>query len=294
MPIPMRRRDFIAALSALAAAPNAFAQSAAPMTVRYARTPGVAADLQSLDIYGAASPAQKRPIMAFIHGGGWEFGDKANIPHGRDKAGAFVPRGFVFASLNYRLSPAVQHPAHVQDIAAAIAWLHDNAATFGGDPDRIYVMGHSAGAHLAALVATDERRLAAHTLPLTTIKGVIPLDGAGYDLTTEAPKVIKTKFLLGKWYRDAFGTDPAGWADASPAKHVAAGKGIAPFLLVYTARPDAVTQTRALADTLHKAGVSAETLLTPDQSHAELNRQFGKPGDMVTAHVMDQLKAWGG
>ncbi len=107
MPIPMRRRDFIAALSALDAAPNEFAQSAAPMTVRYARTPGVPADLQSLDIYGAASPAQKRPIMAFIHGGGWEFVEKANIHHGRDKAGAFVPRGLVLDSLKYRISPAV-------------------------------------------------------------------------------------------------------------------------------------------------------------------------------------------
>jgi acetyl esterase/lipase len=154
-------------------------------------------------------------------------------------------------------------------------------------------MGHSAGAHLAALVATDERRLGAHDLPLTTIKGVIPLDGAGYDLTIEAPKVIKTKFLLGKYYRDAFGIYPKGWADASPAKHVAPGKGIAPFLLVHTARADAVTQSRALADTLRKAGVSAETLLTPNQTHGELNRQFGKTGDMVTARVMEALEKWG-
>jgi acetyl esterase/lipase len=231
--------------------------------------------------------------MAFIHGGGWEFGDKANMPHGRDKAAAFTPRGFVFASLNYRLSPAVKHPAHVQDVAAAIAWLHENAATIGGDPDRIYVMGHSAGAHLAALVATDERRLGAHDLPLGTIKGVIPLDGAGYDLTIEAPKVIKQRFLLGKWYREAFGTDPKGWADASPSTHVKPGKGIAPFLLVHTARSEAATQSRALAEKLRKAGVSAETLLSPKQSHAEVNRQFGKPGDMVTARVMEALEKWG-
>lgn len=288
----MRRRDLIAALGALAATPSAFAQETAPLTVRYAKTFGVAADLQSLDLYGG-TPGRKRPIMAFIHGGGWAFGDKANIPHGRDKAGWFVPHGFVFASLNYRLSPAAKHPAHVQDIGAAIAWLHDNAASFGGDPDRLYVMGHSAGAHLAALAATDERRLAAHNLPLTTIKGVIPLDGAGYDLTIEAPKVIRTRLVLGKYYRDAFGTDPKEWADASPASHVAPGKGIAPFLLVHTVRADAATQSRALADALRKAGVNAETLLTPHQSHAELNRQFGRPGDMVTARVMDRLKDWG-
>lgn len=286
----MRRRDLIAAVAALAAAPHALAQ-AAPRTIRYARAPGVESGLQSLDLYGVA-PGAGRPIMAFIHGGGWAFGDKANIPHGRDKAAAFTPR-FVYASLNYRLSPAAKHPAHVEDVAAAIAWLHNNAESFGGDPARLYVMGHSAGAHLAALVATDERRLAAHKLPLSAIRGVVPLDGAGYDLTVEAPKVIKTRLLLGKWYRDAFGANPAGWADASPIRHVAPGKGIAPFLIVHTARADAVTQSRALAAALRKAGASADLLATPKQGHAEVNRQFGRDGDMVTQRVFAQLRAWG-
>jgi acetyl esterase/lipase len=288
----MRRRDLIAAVSALVAAPAAFAQNAGPLTVRYARAPGVAADLQSLDVYGAAA-GQARPIMAFIHGGGWAFGDKANPQQGRDKAAAFTRRGFVYATLNYRLSPAAKHPEHVQDVAAAIAWLHKNASTIGGDPNRLYVMGHSAGAHLAALVATDERRLAAHGLPLSAIRGVVPLDGAGYDLTVEAPLAISQGGMLGLWYRDAFGGDPAGWADASPLSHVAPGKAIPPFLLVHAARPDAVTQSRALAKALRAAGVQAETLLTPKQGHNQINRQFGRAGDMVTQHVMAQLAAWG-
>ncbi len=287
----MRRRDLIAALGALAAAP-AWGQAGQPATIRYARSLGVAGNLQSLDVYGAAT-GPSRPLMALIHGGGWSFGDKANIPHGRDKAAAFTQRGFVCASLNYRVSPAAKHPAHIEDVAAAIAWLHKNAASIGADPRRLYVMGHSAGAHLAALIATDERRLAAHNLPLSTISGVIPLDGAGYDLTVEAPSAIKRGGLLGKWYKDAFGTSAEAWRDASPLWHVAPGKPIAPFLIVHTARAEVTTQSRALAAALKRAGVSADLLLTPKQSHSEVNRQFGRPGDMVTQRVMAQLKTWG-
>ena len=287
----MNRRTLLLGLSALAAAPAALAASQKPITYRYARSPGASANLQSLDVYGVQKGA-RRPVMAFIHGGGWEIGDKANPAHGTQKAPAFLSRGMVFASLNYRLSPAVKHPAHIQDVAAALAWLHDHSDEIGGDRERIYVMGHSAGAHLAALVATDETRLGAHDLPLTIIKGAIPIDGAGYDLNVEAPMVEGQHGLLGKMYSEAFGTDGSLWTDASPVSHVAPGKGIAPFLIPYTGRPSAGAQAIELASALKTAGVEANVLRSPTQNHMQINHDIGKAGDMVTETIYAALTRW--
>jgi acetyl esterase/lipase len=288
----MNRRALLLGFSALAAAPAALAAPAGPLTFRYAQSPGAAANLQSLDVYGAEKGA-RRPVMAFIHGGGWAIGDKANPAHGRQKAPAFVARGMVFASLNYRLSPAVKHPAHIRDVAAAIAWLHDHCDEIGGDRERLYVMGHSAGAHLAALVATDETRLGAHDLPLTILKGAIPIDGAGYDISAEAPIAIRRRGLLGKMYADAFGADGSLWADASPVSHVAPGKGIPPFLLPYTGRPSAGAQANELAAALKRAHVEANVLHSPNQNHMQINHDIGKPGDMVTEAIYAALSRWG-
>lgn len=262
-----------------------------PRTYRYAQSPGATADLQSLDLY--ASPGQDRPLLVFIHGGGWRIGDKANAPHGSQKAAFFNAQGYAYASINYRLSPAVMHPAHVEDVAAALAWLADHAGQQGLDARRIYVMGHSAGAHLAALVATDARRLGAFGKPLSTIKGAILLDGAGYDVARQAPAVIRRGGLLGQMYADAFGRDGALWADASPVTHAREGAGIAPFLIVHTDRPDAVSQSTLLAQRLRAARVDAQLFRAAGYSHADANRKVGQAGDPVTEAIMAALRRWG-
>jgi acetyl esterase/lipase len=287
----IHRRAFVASLAALSLAP-AHAQPRAPRTYRYAETPGVDPDLQSLDLYPAASGP--RPLVAFIHGGGWRIGDKANAPHGPQKAAFFNAQGFAYASINYRLSPAVTHPAHVEDVAAAVAWLAKNARSHGIDARSITVMGHSAGAHLAALVATDARRLGAHNLPLSAIRGAILLDGAGYDVMRQAPTVIARGGFLGEMYADAFGRDGALWSDASPVAHVRAGAGIAPFLIVHTDRPDAVSQSTLLADRLRGAGVDAQLFRAAGYSHADANRKVGQAGEPVTEAIMAALRRWQG
>ena len=91
--------------------------------------------------------------MVYVHGGGWKRGDKSRVG---EKVEFFTGRGWVFVSVNYRLLPEGAHPANVNDVARALAWVHDHATDYGGDPDRLFLMGHSAGAHLAALVATSE------------------------------------------------------------------------------------------------------------------------------------------
>ena len=267
--------------------------SAAPAmrTYRYIETERVKAGLQSLDVYGA-EPGQARPIVAFIHGGGWTSGDKSDNGHGKGLAPVFVENGFVFASINYRLSPAAKHPAHIEDVAAAIAWLHSHAAEIGGDADRIFVMGHSSGAQLAALAAVDERRLGAHNLPLSTVKGAILLDGSGYD-TVRYASVAKRAGLSGEMFEEAFGKDPAVYADGSPTLLAAPGKGIGPFLIVTSTRPVPRAQAQGLAAAVERAGSKAD-ILTTAQDHIAILTDIGRKNDKATAAILFALKAWGG
>src|SRR5438552_12163260 len=122
---------------------------------------------QTLDVYAPAE-GKDHPVVVWIHGGGWRGGDKSSV---QKKPQAFVDNGFVFVSTTYRFVPNVTVKEMTGDIAKAIRWTHDHAKDFGGDPDTIFVMGHSAGAHLAALVCTDESYLKAEGLSLSIIRG---------------------------------------------------------------------------------------------------------------------------
>ena len=133
---------------------------------------------QMLDVYAPAN-ARNLPVVFWIHGGGWQTGDKASV-HAKPKA--FTEKGYVFVSTNYRLLPAVDMETIVRDVAKSIHWVHDHIAEYGGDPQRLVVAGHSAGAQLAALICTDVRYLKAEGLSLSMIKGCIPVDGDTYDV----------------------------------------------------------------------------------------------------------------
>ena len=200
--------------------------------VAYEDVPGVDPALVSLDVYPPAHGCPA-PVVIWVHGGGWRIGDKGNqMP---DKVKLLNDAGYVIVSVNYRLTdPAspdpVRYPTHDEDVAAAVAWVHDNVAEYGGDPARLALMGHSAGAQIVASVATDERYLGAHGLGLDALRCAAPLDTEGYDVAGPAGAGIDI-------YRNVFGDDPATWADASPQSHVAAGKGIPPFLLVERGTP---------------------------------------------------------
>lgn len=234
---------------------------------------------QKLDVY-AATAATEQPVMVFIHGGGWSIGDKKNAG---TKPAYFTGEGYVFVSVNYRLSPEVVHPAHVEDVARAIAWVHDSIASYGGDPDRIVVMGHSAGAHLAALVSTNAAPLSAAGKPLDTIKGTILLDGAGYDI----PRQMR---FAGREMRDmyiqAFTSDEAVQRDASPIHHVAPDKGIPPFLLIHVAdRWAARVQSENLAEALRDANVSATVHAADGKTHMTVNRDITVNGEPMNEEL---------
>lgn len=250
--------------------------------VQYAVRDNANANLTALDIY-APTKAKNAPVMIMIHGGGWRMGDKTNRGLNNNKIPFFNENGFIYISINYRLSPAVQHPAHIEDVAEAVAWVHNNIGKYGGDKNKIFVMGHSAGAHLAALVAVDERRLQKHKKDLSVIKGVILLDGAGYDIPTQMKGLSFFGGLLKNMYETAFTLDEAVQKDASPYYHIEKGKNIPPFL-IFTAggRIASVNQSRKMVEAMQEAGIQAETIDDSDKTHGTINSQFGASDEMIT------------
>jgi acetyl esterase/lipase len=171
-----------------------------------------------LDVYIPAQAA-KAPVIVSIHGGGLRGGDKSEQTFVGQR---FASAGNVTVVVNHRLSPTVMHPAHIEDIAMAVAWVKRNIASHGGDPDRVFVIGHSAGAYLAALLALDPRYLAVHGLTPRDIRGFVPVSGFFYvDRTGVAPDRPK----------DVWGTDAKVWKDASPATFIVAR--VPPMLLLY-------------------------------------------------------------
>lgn len=239
---------------------------------------------QALDIYAPAG-AKDLPVVFWIHGGGWQGGDKGDM---KLKPQAFMDKGFVFVSTNYRLLPAVDMATLIGDVAQSFRWMHDHIAEYGGNPNRVLVAGHSAGAQLAAILCTNERFLGAQGLGFDSLIGCIPLDGDTYDVPaiveTEETR-LRTHHLppLKFGHRQEFGDSPESFRDFSAAYHVAKGKGVPPFLLLYiTANPDTAAQARHLGDVLKEAGISATVFGARETSHNQLNDRLGLPDDPAT------------
>jgi len=240
-------------------------------------------DWQSLDVYAPAE-GKGHPIVVWIHGGGWRAGDKASV---QKKPQAFVDKGFVFISTTYRFIPNVTVKEMTGDIAKAIRWAHEHAKDFGGDPDSIFVMGHSAGAHLAALVCTDESYLKAEGLPLSIIRGCVPVDVSVYDI----PKRLKDGGSVPPaTFTAIFGETEESQRALSPAAHVAKDKQIPPFLILHVAdRADTKAQSHWFADKLHEAGVPATVVAAEGKNHGTINADLGKADDKPTIAVFEFL-----
>lgn len=207
-----------------------------------------------LDLY---LPKEKKgfPVFFFIHGGAWSTGDKSTLfdVYGRI-ARTFARNGIGAVLTNYRLSPKVQHPAHIQDVAKAFAWTYAHIGEYGGRSDQIIVGGHSAGGHLAALLATDPQYLEAEHLSFKQIRAVVPMSGV-YTIGS------------GRLFDRIFGADDAIRQQASPTNHVT-GKH-PPALIIY-ADGDFPTCDRMSEDfckALRRCQCDSETLCIPKRDH---------------------------
>jgi arylformamidase len=254
-------------------------QAPAPQTMSYGSDA-----LQALDLW--VPEGKPAPLVLFVHGGGWKRGSKDNAGS-RAMPGHMLAQGYAYASINYRLVPAATVEQQAADVAAALAHLLKRADELGIDRSRVVLTGHSAGAHLVALVGTDERYLKAAGLSFADLKGVMPNDGAAYDVPTQ---IAGAGPMMKDTYTQAFGTDPVRQKALSPFSHAAAPNAPA-FLLLHVQRKDGVAQNAALAEALRRAGTPVEIGSFPGEGlrgHAEINRKLGEPDYPATA-VMD---AW--
>ena len=234
---------------------------------------------QRLDLVTPAGVG-RAPVLLFVHGGGWSIGDKAHAAG--NKARWANDRGWAFASANYRLVPDATVEQQAADVASAIGWIRANAAREGLDPDRIVLMGHSAGAHLVALVGTDPQYLKSAGVPMSAVTGVVLLDGAGYDVPTQASAEMN---IVKPMYEAAFSTDPKRQASLSPTRHAAAPNVSRWLILPIERRPDSRAQSNGLADALNRSGAGATVVAVPGESHGSLNKGLGESGDFATGQV---------
>jgi acetyl esterase/lipase len=241
--------------------------------------------LLSMDVYSPAKTGSW-PVIVMVHGGGWKRGDKASPGVATAKSHYFVQNGFVFISVNYRLVPDVKPTDQAGDLARAVGFLKKEVNKYGGDPDRIVLMGHSAGAHLSARVATDPTYLRTQGLSPKDLQGVVLLDGAAYNLP-EALGEGGTGKMESGLYRDAFGHDTEFWRKCSPTLQAGAAP-LPPFLIFHAGQREAARHfSQQLAEALLAAGGKAEVVAVPDKNHAGINKDIGTSDDGIGERILE-------
>jgi len=239
---------------------------------------------QVLDIY-APEKAQNLPVVFWIHGGGWMAGDKSDVAN---KPKHFTDQGYIFVSINYRLLPTVNIEVLIRDVAKSFGWTYNNISKHGGDPNRIFVMGHSAGAQLAALICTDHRYIEAEGVPASVLQGCVPVDGDTYDL----PAIIATNELRLQLHRlpprkyghrEKFGNDSSLHIKYSAVTHIKPDKRIPPFLILFV-RNHLWTSAQAqrLHHVLEDSGITSTLVGISGTDHVKLNDNLGLKGDPAT------------
>jgi arylformamidase len=264
-------------LAFVAAPPLADAQVRVTRDLDYVPSAEYADRKDRLDVY-VPDDAKRAPVIVSIHGGLLRQGDKSEETYVGER---FAAAGFVTAVISYRLSPAVMHPAHAEDAAAAVAWVKRNIAEYGGDPAQLFVIGHSAGAYLAALIALDSRYLAPHQLSPKDLRAVVPVSAFFY---------VEREGVAPDRPKDVWGTDAAVWKRASPAAYVRAD---APPMLVLYADGDEPWRRQQQADfvkDLRAAGASSIDLrMIAGRSHMSIWWNLKNPKDETLAAVVEYL-----
>lgn len=229
-----------------------------------------------LDLYLPRALVEGAPVVVFFYGGEWQDGSKAQYLFVGE---ALAARGFIVVIPDYRLYPEVRYPAFLEDNAAALRWVVDHVADFGGDPKDVHLLGHSAGAYDAAMLALDRRWLAAvHLDPRRDIRDVVCLAGP-YDFLPIDDPVIEAIF-----------GPPDGWPETQPINHV---EGTSPPMLLATGDDDTVVRpenTRKLAARLRAKGAPVREIFYSDISHAELLGAFSVPLRFLAPSLRDTVE----
>lgn len=236
----------------------------------FTRLPGVTS---------APADARNAPVVFMVHGGGWRRGDKSARGVVQNKVSHWVPRGIIVVSVDYPMLPDTPPLQQAGEVGMALAAAQRDASQWGGDPRKFVLMGHSAGAHLVALISAEPA--------LATGRGALPwlgtvaLDSAAYNVTA----IMQARHL--RLYDEAFGSDPAAWVAASPIAQLETRT--APFLAVCSSRrSDSCAQAQAFAKKARGLGARVE-VLPEDLGHGEINQTLG--GTSAYTAAVDQFLA---
>lgn len=284
---------------------SSFANYETTTDIRFRELQGIEPSHQSLDFFvpqateGEEAPSNL-PVILYVHGGRWMTGDK----HIEDTPmlNFFIDQGFVVVSTNYRLSVdgKNQHPAQIEDVADAVGWISDNIRYRSGNPRAIYLVGHGAGAHLVALLATDHSRLMDVGVRPVDIKGVVLLDPLALDLV----EIMQSDDLSKSYHQAAFGDKLESWREASPFHHIRSDFPHAPHLIVAACplgwpSQEQLTELKAkrwtaidqYAEKLRENEVRVDLVNAMQfQSFRSVDRDIGTANDQTTQIVADFLQ----
>ncbi|MEM1120477.1 MAG: alpha/beta hydrolase [Bacteroidota bacterium] len=258
-------------------------------TIIYKQIDGVDPNLLSLDIYYNNATEVRKPVVIYVHGGGWSIGDKANQLD--NKISLFRSLDYLLVSINYRLSPfpyeinnsdRIKYPIHNEDVAEAIKWVANNIDQYGGDADKIALLGHSAGAHLVALTGTNETFLQQVGLNFSDIKGVAAIDTEGYDVLA---KVVANDEL----YQNAFGTNMEQNRQASPIFNITTGTKYPHFFIAKRGSFRRISIANEFIQSLEQQGTKVFQVNGSIYDHQGINLAIGLEDETL---ITDELVAF--
>ncbi len=247
--------------------------------IDYATGPSYGASKGKLDLYLPRGD-KEFPVLFFIHCGGLHGGDKSKLAGVGER---FALHGFGVVTANYRLAPAVKFPAQIEDVARAFRWVYDHIARYGGDRDRLFVAGGSAGGYLTALLTLDERYLQTRELSGSNIRASIPISGL-MDVARTAPGRLETTWK----------NDPEIVKEASPLTHVR--KDAPPILIMFAdgEKPGRARQNRDTFEALKKAGhPHVQLKVLKDRTHNTIRPNMAKEGDEALVTMLEFLRKHG-
>lgn len=272
----------------LALARNVAALQRITTDVGYGNDPAQRLDLRTPASTGFAT-------LIFIHGGSLTSGDKADSDYAH-VCDSFPAVGIACANVNYRLGPQHSWPAQAEDLASAIAWVGTNIAAYGGDPKKLFLLGHSSGATLVALVGSDERYLAKRGMKPLDLRGVMPMGSIMWDdeldqaIAQHGRDTIEQNFLRDPGNR-IYGSFE-NYQDHWPIRHIHAG--LPPFLFLIAEseqeQPPVLKTNAKFVEEARKSGNEADYKVFAGRKHYTMVRQLHQPGDRVFAAILDFIR----